>query len=170
MNEQWKDITGYEGIYQVSDHGRVRSLDRTICNGRKRKSQILKGGSHRQGYSNVLLYRDRKRQSRLVHRLVLEAFTGPRPEGMVTRHLDGNHTNNHIDNLVWGTSTENNRDRVRHGTMPIGEKNGLAKLCEVDVQLIRDLDGIPQRTIAEWFDISDATVGRIRRRKTWAHI
>jgi hypothetical protein len=72
-----------------------------------------------------------------VHRLVLEAFVGPRPDGLVCRHLDGNCENNRLDNLEWGTQAENARDRIRHGTQCRGLTNGRSKLTEEQVMAIR---------------------------------
>ena len=118
--ERWKPVTGYEGIYEVSNHGRVRSVDRTItCSDgrvRRHKGNILRtplsaGG----GYPVVCLYSQDKGQVRTVHSLVAESFIGPRPEGMEVCHSDGNPTNSHLDNLRYGTSSDNKLDTVRHG-------------------------------------------------------
>ena len=120
-SERWKPVKGYEGIYEVSDHGRVRSLDRTITysDGRvcRRKGKVLSAGlSKRGGYPLVSLYTQGKNQSHYVHSLVAETFIGPRPEGTEVCHNDGNPTNNHVGNLYYGTSSDNELDKVRHGT------------------------------------------------------
>ena len=121
-SERWKPVKGYEGIYEVSNHGRVRSLDRvvTYSDGRVRrhKGKILSAPLSRDGYPAVNLHTQGRLKKRTVHSLVAEAFVGPRPEGMEVCHNDGSKTNNHVDNLRYGTRSENMLDRVRHGTNP----------------------------------------------------
>ena len=117
--ERWLSIPGYEGIYEVSDHGRVRGLDREINRGASGKlrihGQILKPQPLRRYRAVRLKVHGRKRVA-LIHRLVLEAFVGPCPEGMEACHWDGDPTNNRVENLRWDTRSANARDRVRHGT------------------------------------------------------
>ena len=119
--ERWKPVNGYVGIYEVSSHGRVRSLDRvvTYSDGRVRryKGKVLRTTpKQRGGYPVVCLYSQDKGQTRHIHALVAEAFIGPRPEGMEVCHGDGDPANNRLDNLRYGTSRENKLDTVRHGT------------------------------------------------------
>lgn len=119
--ETWKPIPGYEGYYEVSDHGRVRSLDRVVNAGprakrRKATGRILSPGVDTCGYEKVQLSVDGRAKLRSVHHLVLEAFVGPRPHGWDGCHNDGNSRNNHRGNLRWDTRSENHRDAVRHGT------------------------------------------------------
>jgi NUMOD4 motif./HNH endonuclease. len=106
--EEWRDIPGYEGLYRVSNMGRVYST--------RRGGRMLKPTLRRKGYLAVALSRNGSARMRLIHQLVLEAFVGPRPEGFVTRHLDGDPANNTLDNLRWGTYAENVRDSIEHGT------------------------------------------------------
>ena len=108
MSEQWRDIPGFPQ-YQASSEGRIRSLKR---GGRR----VLTGTPFKSGYLYVHITPDGRRKHVSIHRLVLLAFSGPCPEGLEARHLDGNCTNNHPGNLAWGTHSENIRDRVRHGT------------------------------------------------------
>lgn len=112
--ERWLPVVNHPG-YEVSDHGRVRSVDRvvTCVDGRRipYRGQILKPRLG-DGYLGVCL---RRRESRMVHHLVLEAFIGPRPAGMVSCHWDDEGTNNHLSNLRWDTINGNQRDRVRNG-------------------------------------------------------
>lgn len=117
--ETWKPIPGYEGYYEVSDHGRVRSVDRELWNGvayYTRKGQNLALSTPNHGYLTVGLCRGSKHRSFLVHRLVLSAFVGEAPVGTEGCHNDGDCTNNRLENLRWDTRSENLYDRVRHGT------------------------------------------------------
>lgn len=113
--EIWFDILNYEGFYQASNFGRIRSVSRSIVNiyGRtiKRKEKILKGFKDEDGYLMVSLSKNGKWKTKKVHRLVLETFCGPSPSKSVCRHFpDQTPTNNRLDNIQWGTSTENNKD------------------------------------------------------------
>jgi hypothetical protein len=115
--EEWRPIAGFEGVYEVSDLGRVRSLDRTeVYLNRKRKGRVLKqgraGGANRD-YRTVTLG---ARNYRQVHQLACTAFHGEPIPGNVVRHLDGDSFNNLSTNLAWGTRSENHADAVRHGT------------------------------------------------------
>ena len=120
MNEEWRPVVGWEDLYEVSDQGRVRSSDRTVhCkNGRTRryKGRLLKPQKSGGGYLQVALCRGDKPRRSYIHRLVLAAFAGPCPDGMETRHLNGNPADNRLANLQYGTRSENNLDRVKHGT------------------------------------------------------
>lgn len=111
-------IVGFEGKYEVSDHGRVRSLSRRIPYGDNgattgRVGRILKPCSVGKGHLAVNLGREHMVK---VHLLVLEAHIGPRPNGLLGLHRDGNVQNNCLSNLYWGTYSDNNFDSVRHGT------------------------------------------------------
>ena len=119
--ETWKPVVGWEGLYSVSDRGRVRSEDRTVhySSGRIRtvRGKIRALGSHRFGYPMVTMKSaGRKQRTEYVHRLVLEAFVGPCPEGMEVCHNNGDPTCNLLSNLRWDTHSENTRDKRRHGT------------------------------------------------------
>ena len=118
--EEWRDIPGYEGMYQVSNLGQVRSIGRTVTRSdgqvHRYKGNILRTPLNQRGYQVVNLCIQGKCQMRTVHSLVAETFIGTRPEGMEVCHNDGSKTNNHVDNLRYGTSSENKLDNVRHGT------------------------------------------------------
>lgn len=107
----WKPIPGYEGLYEAHYDGRVASV-------KHGPHRILKPQAWRgTRYFRVSLYDGSgKAQSCYVHTLILSAFAGPRPEGLVTRHLDGNPANNARSNLAYGTYSENQQDSIRHGT------------------------------------------------------
>lgn len=117
--ERWLPVPGWEGLYEVSDLGRVRSLDRP--NGLRGRVRVLSVGSH--GYLDVGLCDGGVRRTRLVHRLVLEAFVGPCPEGQEACHADSDRTNNRLSNLRWDTTKANAADRVAagHARSPTGQ-------------------------------------------------
>lgn len=108
MTEEWRPIAGYEGLYEVSDFGRVRSWHKGV-------ERILSYTLHKHGYHDYHLWTSGERKRARAHTLVAEAFLGPRPVAQDVRHLDGNPGNNHLSNLAYGTRSENLRDAVRHG-------------------------------------------------------
>ena len=112
----WRPVPGFEGRYEVSDDGQVKVL-RGDGRGRFNQDRILKLGATTTGYRQVLLYPGDGAPyvARRVHHLVLEAFDSPRPLGAFGRHLDDDRLNNHIENLAWGTRTENTYDMIRNG-------------------------------------------------------
>ncbi|ATW58573.1 HNH endonuclease [Corynebacterium phage Darwin] len=116
--ERWRDITGYEGLYQVSDQGRVRSLDRVNGRGFHVSGVILRQNPDRKGYLGVSLYSGSKesRRRRLVHQLVAEEFIGTRPKGLDVCHNDVDKKNNSASNLRYDTRSNNILDAVKHGT------------------------------------------------------
>lgn len=122
LDEIWKPIPGYEGYYEVSDQGSVRSIERVIArdNGRPQtvRSRLLRPALNRRGYEGVHLYRRGRGEGFSVHRLVMAAFVGPCPDGMEVRHLNGDPADNRLTNLRYGTSYENKIDIIRHGRHP----------------------------------------------------
>lgn len=117
--EEWRPVIGYDGLYEVSDQGRVRSLPRRrvhpLTGVYTVRGRILAQGLGRR-YPQVVL-RDSARQQQCcqVHRLVLDAFIGPCPAGMEGCHRNDVKTDNQLQNLYWGTPSENGHDRVRNG-------------------------------------------------------
>jgi hypothetical protein len=174
--EQWKPISGYPG-YEVSDFGRVRSYWQKAGKGRKYKLaqqpvKILKSHRDKNGYPRVMIYVGGKAYNRIVSRLMLETFIGPCPPGMQCCHNDGYPDHNFKYNLRWDTPRNNQHDRKKHGTAPIGENHGMAKLSESDITEIRRLhaNGTTQVKIATIYNIKQVTVSDITRRKIWRHI
>lgn len=110
--ERWLPVVGYEGFYEVSDHGRILSLAR-----HGQPTRVLKTSPrNKYGHQHVTLSANGVRSSKSVSTLVIEAFIGPRPLGHVVCHNDGDATNNRAGNLRWDTQSNNIRDSVRHGT------------------------------------------------------
>ena len=119
MPERWLPVLGFEGLYEVSDHGRVRSLPREVRNGRGTwvaGGALLNPTVDRNGRRVVSLSVHNRATSRLVYRMVLESFVGPRPAGMEACHGDGNPGNDHLSNLRWDTHESNMQDMRAHGT------------------------------------------------------
>lgn len=114
--ESWKRIPGYEGSYDVSSHGQIRSLDRFDMRGQRVRGRMMRPRSLEYGHLQVALSKDGVVTRWLVHRLVLLAFVGPAPAGMIGCHNDGDSQNNYLSNLRWGTQSSNNYDTVGHGT------------------------------------------------------
>lgn len=124
--EQWKPVPGYEGYYEVSDQGRVRSLDRVIeyADGRKTRTlgKNLKPHTLSSGHQTIMLQRSGTSKRQLVHRVVLSAFVGPCPPDMEACHWNDDPADNRLENLRWAPRSENNRDRVRNGIHPMAKK------------------------------------------------
>lgn len=117
--ETWNPVVGYEGLYEVSDHGRVKRIPAIIETARGPRptpGRILKLGEHKDGYKKVDLSKSNSTRTWNVHRLVAVAFLGPCPDDLVVCHVNGNPSDNRPSNLRYGTVSENVRDEVRHGT------------------------------------------------------
>ncbi|QOC56062.1 HNH endonuclease [Gordonia phage Clown] len=128
--EEWRPVTGYEGFYEVSDQGRVRSLDRTVSHGtneRRIAGGMLAGGPDDAGYRIVGLFRKGHRKTLKVHHLVLCAFVSERPDGMEACHNNGNLADNRLSNLRWDTHSRNVFDSVRQDTHPQSSKKRCAQ-------------------------------------------
>lgn len=128
---EWRPVLGYEGLYEVSAVGSVRSMDRTVT--RRGKPMSIKGkliaeAPARGGYLQVRISKNGKSALRYVANLVCEAFHGPRPTGKFSAHGNGNRQDNSEGNLSWKTRKENEADKIIHGTKPLGSKVGGAKL------------------------------------------
>ena len=173
--EQWRDIPGFEGIYQASSLGRIRSLDRMVRTKggalRRNAGRILKASSKTR-YAAILLCVNGTKRTGLVHRLVCAAFHGPPPPGMHAAHFDGDNRNNVPENLRWVTPKENCADRERHGTWAHGERVNTAKLKENAVRsiFVRVANGEDRRAIAADLGVHRSSIDQLLRGNTWKHL
>jgi hypothetical protein len=171
--EVWKAIPEFEGLYEASNLGRIRSLPRKTRTG-SLGGRILRGDISKHGYSRVTLSRDGKSTRHLLHRLVLLAFIGSPSASHEARHLNGDNKDNRIANLAWGTRSENAMDRVRHGTCirMNGERHPNTRLSDDDARNILKLSrcGVQQIKISELFGVSAQTIAYITSGRGWRHI
>lgn len=177
--EEWRSVEGYEGIYEVSSLGNVRSLDRVVIDKRgaryRYRGRTIKSSKCKMwGYWRLLLCQGCKCSSFQVHALVARAFLGAKPDGMQTNHIDGNKDNNAASNLEYVTATDNCRHYVALGlrnTMK-GERHIGAKVTTDQVREIRRLrnGGMILKEIAEKFGVSVSTAGKIANGKAWSHV
>lgn len=145
--EKWKPVVGYEGLYEVSELGRIRSLDRQVTdiNGvvKTLKGRVLKQNAQPSGHMSVGLSANGVPATRLVHVMVLESHVGLKPHcHMECLHKDGNAKNNNVSNLRWGTSSENRMDAYDHGSRLHGQASHLAKYPLEVVLAVRSLKGL----------------------------
>lgn len=172
VDEEWRDVGGYEGWYQVSNLGRVRSLDRWILLGKTRRfypGVTLKGTSQWDGYVLVAI----KRKGYRIHRLVAREFLGEIPKGKQVNHKDGNKKNNRLDNLEYVTPSQNIQHSYRTGLCKsVGERHYRSKLTESDVIEIRKKweEGESQETLSSTFKVTRSCITYVVRRKTWKHV
>lgn len=170
MEEIWKDIPGYEGKYQASNMGRIRSLDRKVrgvCHYtgkdfyRRIKGQLLKPGRFcKAGHVSVVL--GHGTTGKPVHQLVMKTFAGETPEGMEVLHINGDPADNRLENLRYGTRRDNILDVYRIG-------KAWRKLTADDVVCIRFkcFCGFCDQEIADEYDVTKGTVAEIRKGRTY---
>lgn len=162
-NEIWKDIEGYEGLYQISNYGRIKSLEKYIKSGIKnskkvkRKEKILKIQENRYGYNYVNLSKNSEHKYKTIHRLVAQAFI-PNPQNKPqVNHIDGDKTNNCISNLEWCTSSENeihaykflNKHKNNGNKGKFGKENAKAKV-------VLQIDKYTNKILNKYYGISEA--------------
>jgi hypothetical protein len=170
MNEIWKEIDGYDGIYEVSNKGRVKSLARFDLQGHKLKERILRPAVNSSGYCTVCLSKGGHRRLFTVHRLVAQTFISNPENKPSVNHIDGDKTNNATTNLEWNTYLENMRHAINTGLKKDkGEKHGNSKLTEKQVIEIhqRATKGEKLLEIAKDFGISFQHVSDIKHGRRW---
>lgn len=179
MQEFWKSIKGYEDKYEVSNLGRVRSIDRKISYTRfdgkvvvrSYKSKILRPAVNRHGYLMVVL--GFKGLNTTVHRLVAKTFLKNNTDKKCINHIDGNKQNNFVNNLEWCSYTENMLHSMKNKLHPSGEKLHLSKLNENQVLEIRSLykdKKMNQTEISEFYGVNQSTISLIVNNNTWKYI
>jgi len=184
--EVWKDIEGYEGYYQVSNNGRVRSVERQVeCNGKihNRKSRILKPGESKTGYYRVVLSKFGKHKNASIHRLVAKAFLTTKKNRNCVNHKDLDKKNNRVKNLEWCSFKENSEHAVKNNRYKRGKDAARAELNDEKVikirnlyyskenQSVRRLDmPYPITKLATMFGVSPQAIYCIIKRKTYKHV
>lgn len=180
MEEIWKDIIGFEGVYQISNSGRLKSLDRILTFMRlgkidyiKRKSRILNPGLNTGGYYHVKLTFGNKKEVHRVHRLVALHFLDNPDSLNIVNHIDSDKTNNRVNNLEWCTE-EHNRNHARNifNDSVYGESCKKSKLTEEQVREIKR-NGMQDKSCVEigsLYNVSEDTIRRILNGKSWRHV
>ena len=174
--EKWKPVLGYEGEYEVSDQGRVKSLARkdTFGTGRPVAEKILKismgGGRPGQHYPQVTL----RGRSQLVHRMIMRSFVGLPPPGMQVCHIDGDPTNNRLENLRYDTSKSNAGDRTKHDKWkPVGTPGELRPNSKLTVEDVLAIRAWPKGKVGirkQWPHIAESTIHHVRSGRRWKHV
>lgn len=163
MAEIWKMIENFPA-YEVSSLGRVRNI---IGSRRFPPGHVLKSRPKTDGpYLVIGLFKDGRRYPFAVHRLVMDAFVGIRPEGYDRSHIDGDPTNNAVSNLTFEPASKNNSRKYGHGTGQRGSRGTNAKLTDEQVAAIRS-DNRKSGALAKLYGCNRSTINRIRSKKTW---
>jgi hypothetical protein len=172
----FKDVAGFEGLYEVGEDGLVISKERIVKRGKfslKIPRKVISVSRSTCGRPVVQLWRNNQRSLRTIHSIVAETFIGKRPLGMEVCHNDGDGDNNHFSNLRYGTHKENMGDMVRHGTSLRGEKQWNSKLTEkdvVDILSIRNISKDNKKIIAKKYNVHKFTIDKILRRERWGWV
>jgi len=178
MEELWKAIPGFEGYYEASNLGRIRSIDRIIYDTRGRalrfKGRVLKQErtGYKLGYLGVNLCKEGRMTRRNSHSLIAKTFLGIRPSGLDICHNDGDRTNNKVSNLRYDTPSSNSNDAVHHGKIVVGERHYRAKLTINHVRTIRlqHQEGQSTQAIASKYGVSQTAIWKIVTRRGWRHV
>lgn len=167
MEEQWRPVIGYEGFYEVSNFGEVKRIK-----GGKGTSLggVMKQQTGKRGRMKVSLCKNSESKTIDTARIVAEAFLGRRPLGLQINHIDYDCKNNRSDNLEYVTPSENIQHAYQNGFRGgIGERQGLSKLTEYDVRLIRR-SPLSHSMLALHYNVATITIKCVRGGKTWKHV
>ena len=174
---EWRDVVGYEGLYQVSDGGHVRSLDRVVPHARNVhrhiKGQYIRPSINRAGYFKVGLSRDGCRDTQMVHRLVAKAFLCQAAvDSTEVNHKSGNKLDNRVCNLEWVTPSQNMRHAFATGLNHKRESHAQVKMNAAKVRVLRRCleMGMTLRESAAVFGIREASACFIRQGRNWPHV
>lgn len=164
MDEKWRDVAGYGGLYEVSDLGRIRSHRHT-------PPMLLSPWSDSDGYLRIGLWDGGRQKKFPVHRLVALAFHGAKRNALHNEvaHLDGTRTNARADNLKWVSKVENRSHRKLHGTESNGERHGNARLTEAAVRHIRSA-GETRPSLAAKYGVTVWAIEDVQKRRNWKHV
>ena len=179
MQELWRPVVGWEGLYEVSNLGRVRSVDHFVYTRNKwntfrklHRGRVLRAKIDRYGYSQVRLSGgDRQTFSwRAVHQLVADAFIGQRPDGQQVRHGPLGKTVNTPSNLCYGTTQQNSEDRIRDGNSGKGVENPNVRLTQDQVVAIYNYPRYrgSGRELAARYGVRAAQISKIRKGQSWS--
>ncbi len=176
--EIWKDVVGFEGRYLVSDLGKVKSIITKDSRGQKRTPKILKQTPYRKNGKVLRMFLtlmdcSNGKHNKKVHTLVMEAFVGKRPDGYHICHNNGDSQDNRLENLRYGSPSENEQDKIKHGTSQRGEKNIKSKLTLEQVIEIKSLDLTKYgdlKKAADKYNVSSVTVNHIQKGRQWAWV
>lgn len=169
--ESWKDVVGWEGYYQVSNLGNVKSFKRkglTSFGERNYAGNLVKPIKCSNGYVAVNLTKSGVRQQKNIHVLVLEAFIGERPFKYDACHNNGIKTDCRLENLRWDTRSNNHKDKINHGTNQSGEKANKKKINKQIADKIRLLN-LSSNEISKKYQISPTQAWRIKNNLSWSN-
>lgn len=170
MPELWQPIEGYEGLYEVSDLGRIRSLERKVKKWdgfRTVEQKELRPTMLNNGYLQVTLFKQGHRKKKSVHRIVAEAFMSKPADADRVLHNNDIKTDNRLLNLRWGNHKENMEDAIKNDRCPKGEENKWSKLTEQQVlEIYRDPRS--QVDIARDYCVQRTAVQKIKSGESWS--
>lgn len=172
MEEVWKDIPGYEGLYQVSSSGNVKTMTKTTVAINRwgsestrtypEKLMMVSINTYRQNRRYVVLRKDKQQKMHLVSWLVAAAFIGPRPANHHVCHNNGNAQDDRVENLRYDTAKGNTKDKYLHGTVPIGDAHPGCKLTSADVTYIRQ-SSASRYELAAMFNVHHGHIYNVRK-------